>query len=49
MRDKMPLLMSIVMLLVIGLLLGLGIDSAREQGMRLSGAGTYVSRLPEIG
>ena len=49
MRDKMPLLMSILMLLVICLLLGLGIDSAREQGMRLSGAGVDVSRLSEIG
>lgn len=37
MRDRMPLMMSILMLALLCLFLGFGIDSAREQGIRLSG------------
>ena len=42
MRDRIPLLMSALMLALICLFLGFGIDSAREMGLGLSGARAAV-------
>lgn len=53
MRDRIPLLMSALMLALICLFLGFGIDSAREMGLGLSGARAVnkeagISRTLEI-
>ena len=42
MRDRIPLLMSALMLALICLFLGFGIDSARDRGISLSGDGASV-------